>query len=142
MKQKMKQAHMRAAYAYSLTSHCVRRKVGCVIVSDPQDGNDTVVSIGYNGTPAGEDNICELDNGLTKPCVIHAEDNALRKLNNKAIGLHLFCTTAPCESCAKLILTSGVSHVYYDVQYNTNIGLDLLRDNNIVVEQITLNELI
>jgi dCMP deaminase len=141
MKTKMKLAHMRAAYAYSLTSHCVRRKVGCVIVSDQQDGNDTVVSIGYNGTPAGEDNVCEIpETGLTKPNVIHAEENALRKLKNNANGLHLFCTTSPCDNCAKLILTSGVTHVYYKDLYRTTDGIEFLIENGIIVEHVPLTE--
>ena len=123
---------MNAAYVYAKLSYCVRRQVGCVIV----DG-DRIVSIGYNGTPSGEDNVCEID-GITKPSVIHAEDNALRKLGYQAHGMSMFVTTAPCVHCAQMIIPSGITAVYYDDVYRNTLGLDLLQQHGIEVTKITI----
>ena len=131
----MLQAHMKSAHAYASVSYCVRRQVGCIIV----DG-DRVVSIGYNGTPPGSENVCEV-NGVTKPDVIHAEDNALKKLNYRANGMSLFVTTAPCVCCAKLILESEVSDVYYDDEYKNIKGLEYLNDNGIPTRKIIITTL-
>lgn len=133
MKEKYISAHMNVAHVYSKLSYCVRRKVGCIIV----DG-DRVVSIGYNGTPPGDENVCEID-GVTKPEVIHAEDNALRKLNFKAHGMSLFVTTAPCKSCADLIKDSGIAEVFYNECYNNTDGIDYLQSVGIPVRQIDLS---
>lgn len=132
MKERMLLAHMKAAYVYADLSYCERRRVGCVVV----DG-DRIVSIGYNGTPPGEDNVCEID-GVTKTSVIHAEDNALRKLNYNATGMIMFVTTAPCIHCAKLIIPSGITAVYYDDLYKNTLGLELLQQHDIVVTKITI----
>ena len=140
MKQSMIQAHMRAAYAYAQTSHCVRLQVGCVVVdTNPHTMQDTVVSIGYNGTPSGEDNVCELPDNTTKPSVIHAEDNALRKLMFQANGMSLFCTTSPCLTCAELIRKSGITSVYYGTIYRMDDGIQYLHNNGIEVHQVVLN---
>lgn len=133
MNTKIIKAHMEAAYAYARASTCVKRKVGSIIV----DG-DCTVSIGYNGTPPGSDNVCEID-GRTRPDVIHAEDNALRKLNHIAPGMALFVTTAPCERCAELIKTAGIREVFYHDTYKNSIGLEYLNDHNIPTHKVDLN---
>lgn len=133
MKEKFVIAHMRAAFVYAELSSCVRRKVGCVIVK-----NGTPIAIGYNGTPAGEDNCCEIDN-VTKPNVIHAEDNALRKLtksSESAEGAVMFVTTVPCAPCASRIIDAGISKVYYVDVYRNADGIDYLQKRNIDVEQL------
>ena len=127
MKEKFITAHMEVAQVYAKLSYCVRRKVGCVIVDQ-----DRIVSIGFNGTPPGFENVCEID-GKTRSEVIHAEDNALKKLNYSAEGMCLFVTTAPCIHCAKIIVNSNVSVVYYDDEYNNIDGLNYLRNKNITV---------
>lgn len=141
MKDKFIHAHMEVAYIYAQLSHCVRLKVGCVIVK-----NNTPIAIGYNGTPAGEDNVCEIttETGLvTKPHVIHAEDNALRKLTScteSAAGSYMFLTHAPCELCAERIRDAGVVRVYYGSDYQSTKGLDKLRHYNIDVEKVHIKE--
>ena len=105
MKPKFKIAHMMAAQAYAGLSYAERRKVGCVIVKD-----ETIIGIGYNGTPPGWDNQCET-NGVTKPEVLHAEQNALDKVIRgtiSSVGASVFVTTAPCIECAKRILGVGI----------------------------------
>ncbi len=141
MKQKFAQAFMDTAHVWSKLSYCTRRQVGCVIVDPSFDDNQhNIVGIGYNGTPPGDENVCEhTDTGLTKSSVIHAEINAIDKLQNNDVdmtGVILFVTTAPCLPCAEEIEMSGISHVYYSEVYHTEQGLDYLRSNGITVTQI------
>ena len=64
--------YMRMARTWSENSYCVRRKVGAILVK--------IISDGYNGTPSGFENICEDENNISKPYVLHAEANALTKV--------------------------------------------------------------
>lgn len=121
MKNKHARSHMKVAFNYAENSHCERKQVGCVIVK-----NDTPIAIGWNGTPEGEDNCCEDENGNTKPNVAHAEDNALRKLTRStesAEGAYVFVTCAPCIRCAEKLKDAHVKKVYYAELYNSAIGL-------------------
>lgn len=118
-------------------SHAQRLHVGAVIVKD-----DTVISYGYNGMPAGWSNMCEdvaEDGGLrTKPEVLHAESNAIAKLargHNSGLGASLFVTHSPCLECAKLIYQSGIQHVYYRENYRDNSGVEFLQKSQITVTQ-------
>lgn len=134
MKEKFLIAHMRAAFVYADLSHCERKKVGCVIVKD-----GTVIAIGYNGTPSGEDNCCEINN-VTKPEVIHAEDNALRKLtksSESAKGAVMFVTTAPCKLCASRIIDAGIEKVYFVDMYRNADGIEYLKKRNFPIEQLS-----
>ena len=54
MKQKFKQAYMKTAEIFAELSHARRLHVGAIVVKD-----DRIISIGYNGMPAGWDNNCE-----------------------------------------------------------------------------------
>jgi dCMP deaminase len=105
-------------------SHCIRHKVGAVLVKD-----DNVIGFGYNGTPNGMENECE-ENGVTKDYVIHAEMNAVLKATrngNPVSGATLYLTLSPCKECSKLILQSGVKRVVYLEKYRHTEGLDLLK---------------
>ena len=137
MKEKHAKAHMRAAYVYADLSYCQRRKVGCVVIK-----HDSIIAIGYNGPPSGEDNICEDTSGNTKPNVIHAEDNALRKLTRRsesAEGSIVFVTTAPCVLCASRLVDAGVSTVYYDDVYRNTEGIEYLKNHGVEVFQLPTN---
>ena len=107
----------------STLSHCVRSKVGAVLV---KDGN--IISFGYNGTPSGMDNCCEEDN-VTLKHVIHAECNAIlkaAKTGNSVDGSTLYLTLSPCLDCSKLILQSGIKRVVYLNVYRNTQGIDFL----------------
>lgn len=124
MKKKLIDAYMDTAKRFAQCSTAKRLQVGAVIVKD-----DRIISIGYNGTPAGWDNCCEFE-GKTKPEVLHAEANALTKLarsTESGEGASLFITHSPCMDCAKLIAQSGISEVYYDQVYRCDDGLEFLR---------------
>ena len=138
MKPKYQTAHMRAAHIYSDLSTARRLKVGALIVKD-----DRIISIGYNGMPAGWDNNCELEleDGTikTKPEVLHAETNAIAKLarsSESGLDATLFVTHSPCLDCAKLIYQSGIKHVYYSINYRDDSGIIFLRNSGIQVEQL------
>lgn len=138
MKEKYIKAHMRVAYVYANLSHCSRRKVGCVIVKD-----NNIIAIGYNGTPKGEDNCCEDNLNNTKPTVIHAEDNALRKLTKRSESAEnstMFVTTAPCILCAPRIIDAGINKVYYVELYRTTEGIEYLQNRGISIEQLKIDE--
>jgi dCMP deaminase len=138
-------------------SHARRLKVGSIIVKE-----DRIISIGYNGMPAGWDNNCEdrvyanewsIDNNewaytdesgtpynlKTKSEVLHAETNAIAKLaksNESGLDADLFVTHAPCLDCAKLIYQSGIRRVFFGQAYRDTAGVEFLKNSNIQVEQI------
>lgn len=130
--------YIRMAQIWAENSYCNRRKVGALIVKDKM-----IISDGYNGTPAGFENVCEDENGLTRPYVLHAEANAITKIacsSNSSKGATMYVTTSPCIECAKLIIQAGIKRVIYSEKYRLEDGLDLLRRANIEVVYINPNE--
>ena len=118
-------AYMKAAHLFADLSSAERLKVGAIIVKDGR-----IISIGYNGTPAGWDNTCEQDD-VTKPEVIHAEANAISKLarsTESGRGAEMYLTHSPCVECAKLIYASGIVRVFYQTTYRSDAGIEFLRD--------------
>ncbi|MBR6370008.1 MAG: dCMP deaminase family protein, partial [Bacteroidaceae bacterium] len=112
-------------------------KVGALVVKD-----NMIISDGYNGTPTGFENICEDENNVSKPYVLHAEANAITKLarsSNSSEGATLYVTASPCIECAKLIIQSGIKRVIYTEQYRLTDGVDLLRRAGIEVKYLDLN---
>lgn len=131
MKQKWIDAFMDTASRFAQLSSAKRLQVGAVVVKD-----NRIISIGYNGTPAGWTNTCEDENGKTKDEVIHAEANAISKLaksSDEGDGSDLFCTHAPCIQCAKLIYGAGVKRVFYRESYRSEDGVDFLKKCDIEV---------
>ena len=117
-------SYLKMAQAWSENSYCVRRKVGALIVKDKM-----IISDGYNGTPAGFENVCENELGQTKSYVLHAEANAITKVaksNNSSEGATLYVTDAPCMECSKLIIQAGIRRVVYNKDYRNTEGLELL----------------
>lgn len=116
--------YLRMALIWAENSYCERRKVGALVVK-----NKMIISDGYNGTPSGFENVCEDDNNVTKPYVLHAEANAITKLarsHNSSEGATMYITASPCIECAKLIIQAGVKRVVYGENYRLRDGLDLL----------------
>lgn len=113
--------YLRMARIWAENSYCERRKVGALIVKDKM-----IISDGYNGTPAGFENVCEDENHLTKPYVLHAEANAITKIarsGNNSEGATLYVTDAPCIECSKLIIQSGIKKIFYARQYRLTDGI-------------------
>ena len=107
------------------------------------ENSKMIISDGYNGTPSGFENVCEDDNGVTKPYVLHAEANAITKIarsNNSSNGATMYVTASPCIECAKLIIQAGIKRVVYSEKYRLEDGLELLKRANIEVIYIDPNE--
>jgi dCMP deaminase len=146
MKPKLIDAYMKTAEVFAELSHARRLHVGAIIVKD-----DRIISIGYNGMPAGWDNNCEdvvqhsddTTSLKTKPEVLHAETNAIAKLaksTESGNNATMFITHAPCLDCAKLIYQSGINNVFYRNSYRSDDGIIFLRQSGIDVNQIESND--
>jgi dCMP deaminase len=133
---KLKNAYMKTAYSFSECSTAKRLKVGAVLVKD-----NNIISFSYNGTPYNWSNICEDENNVTLPEVIHAETNLLIKLarngNSSAQGSTMFVTHSPCFQCAKLIYQAGIKEIYYSQQYRCKDGIEFLQKMGIQVSQLS-----
>jgi dCMP deaminase len=137
MKQKFIQLYSDIAARVAELSSARRLRVGAIIVRD-----DRIISLGYNGMPAGWDNNCETESEdgtlTTRPEVLHAEMNALMKLarsHESGNGADLFITHSPCMECAKGIYQAGIHRVYYGTQYRSDQGLQFLKQCDIQVTQ-------
>ena len=122
---KFDERYLEMAQVWAKNSYCKRRQVGALIVKDRM-----IISDGYNGTPSGFENVCEDENGITKPYVLHAEANAISKVaksGNSSEGATLYVTASPCMACAKLIIQAGIKRVVYMDEYRLLDGIELLR---------------
>ena len=149
MKPRLLQAYMQTAKIFADLSHARRLHVGAIVVKD-----DRIISIGYNGMPAGWDNNCEDESvepyaGFegsihrivlkTKPEVLHAESNSISKLARSSVsgdGSVMFVTHAPCIDCAKLIFQSGIRQVFYGEEYRSRDGIEFLEKCRVEVQQV------
>ena len=126
--------YLEMALIWARNSYCIRRQVGALIVKEKM-----IISDGYNGTPSGFENICEDENNITKPYVLHAEANAITKVaksHNSSENSTLYVTTSPCIECAKLIIQSGIKRVVYCNRYQKTDGLNLLKRAGIMLVYI------
>lgn len=117
--------YLRMSRIWAENSYCQRRQVGAILVKDSM-----IISDGFNGTPSGFENVCEDEDGQTKPYVLHAEANAITKVarsNNSSDGSTLYVTASPCLECAKLIIQAGINRVVFNELYRLSTGVDLLR---------------
>ncbi len=131
---KFDEKYLAMAEVWAGNSYCRRRQVGALLVKDRM-----IISDGYNGTPSGFENICEDENGVTKPYVLHAEANAISKVaksGNSSDGATLYVTASPCIECAKLIIQAGIKRVVYKDEYRLTDGIDLLKRAGIEVEKV------
>ena len=120
------------ARTWAENSYCERRKVGALLVRDQM-----IISDGYNGTPSGFENVCEDENNVSKPYVLHAEANAITKVarsSNSSDGATLYVTASPCMECSKLIIQAGIKRVVYGEKYRLMDGVELLQRAGIQVD--------
>jgi dCMP deaminase len=139
--------YMDLAQSLGLRSHCVKAKVGAVLTKDSR-----VISLGYNGPPAGTHNCdtewpdhgCPRDSKGSCSLALHAEQNAIlyaAKNNVPIEGSTLYVTLSPCISCARIIYTTGIKRVIYLDSYAqfkglpSDEGVDFLRKFGVKVER-------
>jgi dCMP deaminase len=134
--QLLDQRYLKMADIWAQNSYCERRKVGALLVKDQM-----IISDGYNGTPAGFENVCEDENNKTKSYVLHAEANAITKVaksGNSSLNATLYVTSSPCLECSKLIIQAGIKRVVFTENYRLEDGINLLKRANIEVEQVEI----
>ena len=132
--------YIKVAQVCAKNSYAIKLKVGAIIVKDNQ-----IISDGFNGTPSGFENKCEIfniDGDLyTLPYVLHAESNAIlkcAKYGKSTKDSTLYITHAPCIDCAKLIIQAGIIRVVYLEDYKNSDGINLLKNVDIKVEKLDL----
>jgi dCMP deaminase len=130
---------LRLAYLTATRASCDRKHVGAILVSS----DHRVVSMGYNGAPAGMADCDTIGHELVEGhChrTIHAESNAIDYAGRLARDCTLYTTVSPCYDCAKRIVNAGISHVVYDEFYSSRYGKsaevpEFLKSGGVVVEQ-------
>lgn len=141
------EAYMQMAEIWAKRSKSNRKQVGALVIKDRR-----VISDGYNGMPAStplEDDVCEvlkdptlpptIDNMVTRPDVIHAEANALLKLEQSkedVSGAAMYVTMAPCADCAERIIKSGIKSVFFRAIYRDTAGVEKLKEAGLKVQQL------
>jgi len=139
---------MKLAHLASLRSNCMKRRVGCVLVS-----NNRVIATGYNGTPRNIKNCneggCERCNsgigsgqGLGSCFCLHAEENALLEAGRERVsGAVIYCDTCPCITCSVKIVQTGVREVVYNVEYTVDgMAAKVLREGGVILRQYILED--
>ena len=132
------QRYLRMARIWAENSYCKRRQVGALLGKD-----GAIISDGFNGTPSGFENVCEDENNVSKPYVLHAEANAITKIarsSQNSDGATLYVTASPCIDCAKLIIQSGIRRVVYGENYRLDDGIRLLQRAGIETTYVNLDE--
>jgi dCMP deaminase len=116
---------MEIAMTIRKRANCLGNRVGAIAVLDRR-----IVSTGYNGTPSGMPNCldggchrCANKDGTYQSgagydlCIcVHAEQNVLLAGSRFGIGLEnsaIYTTMQPCFGCAKEMLQTKISAVYY-----------------------------
>ncbi len=139
--------YMDLAAKIAQRSHCIKRHVGAVLAKDTR-----IISVGYNGPPAGTHNCdeefpdtgCAVDSKGSCSLAIHAEQNAIlyaTRNNARVEGSTLYVTLSPCLACARIIFTMGITRVVYLRSYAEykglpkDEGIDFLVKFGVVCEQ-------
>jgi len=137
---------MNLASELARRSHCVKAQVGAVLAKDTR-----IVSLGYNGPPAGTHNCderwpqtgCPRDSKGSCSLALHAEQNAILYAVKNQVSLQgavLYVTLSPCIACARVIFTAGIKKVYYQNSYAefkqlpSDEGIDFLKTFGVEVE--------
>lgn len=135
MKDQYIHALLDMAERFGQTSSAERLKVGALLFK-----NDSIISLGVNGQPPNwYTEVCEDEHGNTLPTVRHAEQAALEKLwnsNETAKGATMFVSHSPCLTCSIKIVTAGIQQVIYRHSYRDLTGVQYLKDNGVIVEQM------
>src|SRR6266516_330081 len=111
------EVYMRMAEELAKRSTCVRLRVGTVVTDQLREN---VLA-----------NRC--DSSVPGSCgCIHSEMNALVKAPGSVRDKVVFISASPCVMCAKLIINSGVTHVFYRKAYRDPSGIEVLEQGGVV----------
>jgi len=121
--------YMDLAQKLAKRSHCVKAQVGAVLTKDTR-----IVSLGYNGPPAGTHNCdeewpehgCARDSKGSCSLALHAEQNAILYATKNNVSMQdatLYVTLSPCIACARVIFTTGIKKVFFKDSYAKFKGL-------------------
>ncbi len=133
-------------------SHCIKAQVGAVLTRDTR-----IISIGYNGPPAGTHNCdeefpgvgCPRDSKGSCSLALHAEQNAIlyaAKNGSEVEGATIYITLSPCIACARIIYSMKIARVVYLNSYAeykgiaSDEGVDFLSRFGVAVERYTTGE--
>jgi len=134
--------HMSTAYLWGLRSTCKRpnRKIGAVITT----GDMTqILAIGYNGPAKGLPNdYCRGSKEIGTCGCLHAEMNAIAKVDSTITDKVLFVTMSPCEMCASLIAQANIKKVWYLHDYRNSDGQKILYECGIMFALISVKDLL
>lgn len=139
--------YMDLAESLALRSHCVKAQVGAVLTKDTR-----IISLGYNGPPAGTHNCdevwpeegCPRDSKGSCSLALHAEQNAILYASKNGVTIYgstLFVTLSPCIACARVIYSVGIKKVFFKRSYAkfkgipNDEGVDFLRKFGVEVVQ-------
>lgn len=121
-------------------STCLRRHVGAVLVKEKN-----ILATGYNGVPSGITH-CSASGCLREQLKVpsgerhelcrglHAEQNAIIQAAKHGVnidGSNLYCTTAPCVICAKMLINAGIDTIVYMEGYPDRLSADMLNEAGI-----------
>ena len=134
--------YMATAILHSHLSKAIRAKVGAILVT-----RQGVTLSGFNGTATGRPNACEEEKlqpfpnkpmQVTKPEVIHAENNAILKAAREGVSCidaTMYVTLAPCIHCSAMMLQTGIKRVVFLTKYRDDSGITLLKESGVLVQQ-------
>ena len=134
--------YMATAILHSHLSKAIRAKVGAILVT-----RQGVTLSGFNGTATGRPNACEEEKPqpfpnkpmqVTKPEVIHAENNAILKAAREGVSCidaTMYVTLAPCVHCSAMMLQAGIKRVVFLTKYRDDSGIALLKESGVLVQQ-------
>lgn len=143
---------MELAVNLAKRSHCIKAQVGAVLTQDTR-----IISIGYNGPPAGTHNCdeefpvvgCERDSKGSCSLALHAEQNAIlyaAKNGTSIDGSTIYVTLSPCIACARIIYSMKISKVVFLNSYadykgiGKDEGVEFLRKFGVEVVRYSILE--
>ena len=115
-------------------SPCERLKVGCLLVLD-----NRIISQGYNGFLPGCPHTSIIRNNHEQ-ATVHAEQNAICDCAKRGVscnGAVAYISHFPCLICARLLLASGITKIFYVYDYKNDLLVDIFcKEKNVEIIQL------
>ncbi len=136
--------YLTTAHKLASKSHCMKRKVGAVLVTANLDHILTAVN-----NPIPNSNICKEEGCLREQIrsgtqievcrCIHCETQLIAQCAKEGIstlGSTIYTTLFPCVICARAIISAGVKRIVYSSPYSDEQSAELLAQAQIQVDQL------